>query len=235
MAGGGPPSRILLFDVDGTLLLGSGAGRAAMDIAAREVFGIAANVQPTAGVDFAGASDLRVLREIASAHGHEYDSAAHHRFLPRFAANLRLTLSDRPVRALPGVSPLLQRLQAEPALLALGTGNFRETAFMKLAHVGLDRYFDSTPESGCFGEDGVTRPEFLRVGIERLRPLAAKGAEVVVIGDTVLDVEGARAVGARVVAVATGFSEREALQEAGPDVLLDDLCDLDIVLDALLS
>ena len=112
-------SRILLFDIDGTLLLGSGAGRAAMDIVAREVFGIADGVQPTEGVDFAGASDLRVLREIAAAHGHDYGDAEHARFLPRFVENLQGTLSTRPVRVLPGVTDLLEQLSEASALLAL--------------------------------------------------------------------------------------------------------------------
>ena len=79
----GAPARILLFDIDGTLLLSSGAGRAAMDVAAREIFGIDQGVQPTAGIDFAGASDLAVLRTIAATHGHRYGEAEHARFLPR--------------------------------------------------------------------------------------------------------------------------------------------------------
>ena len=229
------PARILLFDIDGTLLLSGGAGRVAMDIAFRRIYGLDEDVQPTAGIDFAGASDLRVLRDVATAHGQTYGAGEHERFLPIFASALRTTLSERTGRLLAGVRPLLERLRREPVLLALGTGNFRRTAFMKLAHFELDGYFDPSPNGGCFGEDGVTRPELLATGIERLRPLAAPDAEIVVIGDTVLDVSGGRAVGARVVAVATGFSERGDLVAAGPDVLLEDFGDLDASVWALLG
>lgn len=229
------PTRILLFDIDGTLLVSAGAGRAAMDIAFRQLFDLSEEMEPTAGIDFAGASDLRVAHDVAAAHGRDYDAATHDRFLRLFEPTLRATLPTRGGRRLPGVGRLLDRLRDEPVFLGLGTGNFRQTAFVKLAHYELDGYFDASPNGGCFGEDGVTRPEFLAAGIERLRARAAPGADVVVIGDTVLDVSGGRAVGARVVAVDTGFSERSDLIAAGPDVLLDDFSDLDASLTALLG
>ena len=231
-----PPAQILLFDIDGTLLRSAGAGRAAMDVAAREIFGLDEGVQPTTGIDFAGASDLGVLRDIAATHGQGYGEAEHARFLPRFAAELRtrMRMPTHNGELLPGVRPLLDRLREEAVVLALGTGNFRATAFVKLAHFGIHGYFDASEAGGCFGEDGPTRPEFLRVGLERLRERAPE-ADVVVIGDTVLDVRGGRAVGARVVAVDTGYSERADLIAAGPDILLDDLSDLDASLRALLG
>ena len=229
------PRRILLFDIDGTLLISSGAGRSALNHVFRQCFGLPADARPTAGIDFAGASDLRVVREVYREHGRACGRAEQERFVALFAAALQTTLASREGRPLPGVVPLLDRLRAEPVLLALGTGNFRRTAFVKLAHFGLDGYFDSGPRGGAFGDDGATRPEFLAAGLERVRPRAAPDAEVVVIGDTPLDVQGGRSIGARVVAVATGFSPRDALAAAAPDVLLDDLGDLDAALQAILG
>ena len=229
------PRRILLFDIDGTLLTSGGAGRSALNHVFRQCFGLPADARPTAGIDFAGASDLRVVREIFRAHGRACGPAEQERFVSLFAAALHAAMPSRPGRLLPGVVPLLDRLQAEPVLLALGTGNFRRTAFVKLAHFGLDGYFDPGPGGGAFGDDGATRPEFLAAGLERLRLRAAPDAGVVVIGDTPLDVQGGRSIGARVVAVATGFSPRDALAAAAPDVLLDDLTDLDAAVKAILG
>ena len=229
------PRRILLFDIDGTLLTSGGAGRRSLDEVFRRCFGLPGDVRPTDGIDFAGASDLRVVREVFRAHGRACGPADQERFVALFAEALRTGLASGKGRLLPGVVPLLDRLQAEPVLLALGTGNFRRTAFVKLAHFGLDGYFDPGPGGGAFGDDGATRPEFLAAGLARVRPRAAPGAEVVVIGDTPLDVQGGRSIGARVVAVATGFSPRDALAAAAPDVLLDDLTDLDAAVKAILG
>ena len=229
------PSRILLFDIDGTLLLSGGAGRMAMDTAFRELYGLPEEAQPTEGIDFSGTSDLAIVRAVAASQGREHDAPIHDRFLQRFEAALRATLPTRAGVLLPGVGPLLERLREEPVLMGLGTGNFRATAFVKLAHFGIDGYFEASGEGGCFGDDGPSRAEFLAAGLARLRPQAWPDAEVVVIGDTVHDIAGGRAVGARVVAVATGFSSREALVAAEPDVLLDDFGDVESALEVLLN
>ncbi len=230
-----PPGRILLFDIDGTLLTSGGAGRRSLDEVFRRCFGLPGDVRPTDGIDFAGASDLRVVREIFQAHGRACGPAEQERFVALFAEALRTKLPSRPGRLLPGVVPLLDRLRAEPVLLALGTGNFRRTAFVKLAHFGIDGYFDPSPRGGAFGDDGVNRPEFLAAGLARVRPLAAPDADVVVIGDTPLDIHGGRSIGARVVAVASGYSAPADLAAAAPDVLLDDLTDFDAALSAILG
>jgi len=206
-----------------------------VDVAFRQLYGLSDAMKPTAAIDFSGASDLAIVRSVAAAHEREHDAAAQRDFMACFAPALRGMLPAREGRLLPGVRSLLDRLRDEPAVMGLGTGNFRTTAFVKLAHFGIDGYFDASANGGGFGDDGVRRAEFLAAGIARLRPLAMPDAEVVVIGDTVHDVVGGRAVGARVVAVATGFSERDALVEAGPDVLFDDFGDVEAVVEALLG
>ena len=130
-------------------------------------------------------------------------------------------------RVLPGVPELLTLLAARgDCLLGLGTGNIETGARIKLARADLNRFF----AFGGFGSDAEDRTEVLRRGVARGEAWragrAADGpAQVVVIGDTHLDVESGRALGARTVAVATGGESTAALAEAGPDLLLADLTD----------
>ena len=224
------PTHILLFDIDGTLIVTDGAGSRAMEMAFREVFGLPAEIAALAGVDFAGASDRYITQTAAANLGLDFGDAERARFLEAYGAALAGTLAASRGRRLPGFPELLDRLQGEAVVLGLGTGNFRRSAFAKLAHFQLDGYFGE----GGFGEDSEERGDLIAAGLARLRP-RAPGAEVVVIGDTVHDVAAARAVGARAVAVATGFSSQEALLAAQPDVLLPDCGDVGATLAALIG
>ncbi len=225
------PGRILLFDIDGTLLLTQGAGLLAMNRAFRGFFGLDGAADPLDGVDFAGASDTWIVGQVAERHGLDFGPAVAAAFLDAYAAELSTALVETKGRLLPGIVALLDALQGESALLGLGTGNFRRTGMAKLDHFGIGHYF----LDGGFGEDSALRPEILAAAVERLRPRASAGAEVVVIGDTVHDITAARAIGAKAVAVATGFSDRGDLEAAGPDALLPDCSDLDASLRAILS
>ena len=113
--------------------------------------------------------------------------------------------------------------------MGLGTGNWRQTAFVKLAHVGLDEYF----ETGGFGDRHDNRPDMLREGVAALGWQA--GERLVVIGDSEHDVTGAHAVGVVAVGVATGSWSESDLTAAGADETLHDLSDLDRALRALLG
>lgn len=214
---------ILLFDIDGTLAVTQGAGTRAMSRVFREVFGIA---DALAGIDFAGRSDRWISATAFERAGREASAATIAEFQDAYVPALREELK-RGSRLLPGAAELLDALADQPVVLGLGTGNFRRAAEAKLGHLGVwERFVD-----GGFGDDAADRTALLAAGLARLRPLASSDAEVVVIGDTRHDVEAARGIGARVLAVQTGFARPGDL--IGADWLVADLTDTRAVVDLL--
>lgn len=135
----------------------------------------------------------------------------------------------------PGIRELLESLAGRPeAALGLLTGNFEEGARIKLGVHGLNPYFPF----GVFGEGARRRVELaVRIGPLTLSRFGREfpGREIVLVGDTLYDIECARAAGARILAVATGPFTAGQLSEAGPDHLFEDLSDTDRVLEAILS
>jgi phosphoglycolate phosphatase-like HAD superfamily hydrolase len=188
----------------------------------RAAFGIA---EPTDQVAVHGRTDRGITRDFFRHHGVE-DSPEHWvRFREAYLRVLPGTLAARPGTVLPGVLPLLERLAAR-ADIALGllTGNTREGAHIKLAHYGLDRYFDF----GGFGDDHLERDDVARealAAVSRRLNGNVNLARVWVIGDTPTDVSCGRAIGARVIAVATGNHSRDELAASGPDHLALDFAD----------
>jgi phosphoglycolate phosphatase-like HAD superfamily hydrolase len=221
----------LLWDIDGTLVHNAQAGSVAMDRTFSELFDLPRDSAPLAQVDFAGASDHWIVRQVAKQHGVAWDDDFEARFLERYESVLTAVLHERDGRVLPGVVGLLDVLAEENVAQGLGTGNFKRAAFVKLNHYGIGEYF----LDGGFGEDSGQRPELLAAGLDRMRAHAAPDADCVVIGDTVHDVTAGKAIGAKTVAVKTGFGDQAELVDSQPDVLLDDLSDLDQALTAVLS
>ncbi len=217
---------ILMFDIDGTLSLSQGAGTAAMTRAFQELWGIENALQ---GMDFAGRSDTWIVPTALAAHGRDCSAEDLARFIDTYVPALDDALAERDVRLCPGVPELLQALQGEDVVLGLGTGNFRRAAEAKLGPLGIWEYF----VDGGFGDDAPDRTELLAAGLERLRAGSSDGADVVVIGDTGHDVEAGQAIGARVVAVRTGYARPGELDAA--EVVLDDLSDTEQSLRALLG
>ena len=220
---------LVLFDIDGTLLHSHGQGRAGMDGALEELFGIPDGCD---GVDFAGALDRNIFAALCARHGIDGWEAHEPRFRAAYTARLAAALARPPKPHLyPGVVELVDALSARPGThVGLLTGNYAETARLKVAAAGLD------PERfvvGAWGDDGAHRPDLLPVALNRLQAATGRRVrptEVVVVGDTPRDVECAAAHGCRSLAVCTGFSGREALEAARPDHLLDDLSDTAAVL-----
>lgn len=221
---------LLLFDIDGTLIMTGGAGYRAIKRAVEVTMGVERALD---GIPVAGRTDSIILRDAVQALG---------------AGELTLELRDR-IRAtymdilrreidlvgggpgvLPGVRELLQRLAGVADYhVALLTGNFSQTAAIKLGYFDLWRQF----EWGAFGEDAVDRNDLLPVALTRYRERTGQDIaprDVVIIGDTPNDVEVARVGGTRSVCVATGQFDREALASAGADVVFHDLADVDEVL-----
>lgn len=214
--------RAFLFDIDGTLIQSGGAGRAALDAAFAEVFGIG---DGTRGIMLSGRTDSGIQNELFETHGIEPSPANRQHFLQAYLAHLPRLLAERQGAILPGISTLLDELAGcSRSLVGLLTGNVREGARLKLEHFGIYHHFSF----GGFGDDHGDRDDVARCAVaslEAIYPERIPPEQVVVIGDTPSDVRCARAIGAQVVAVATGEFTAEQLAAENPDLLLDNLSD----------
>lgn len=234
--------KLLLFDVDGTLVLTGGAGVRAMNRAFEAVFGI-----PDAfrGVPMAGRTDPAILSDALAKFGVEPSAGHLADFTTAYFARLKQEV-DAPVPtpidgtsrrsfkgALPGVPELIGRLAViETVHLGLLTGNYRDGARIKLAYFDLWRHF----RCGAYGGDANLRHELVPVAMARAAEAGCpKGglSDVIIIGDTTLDVDAARKAGVNCVAVATGGSDQAALRAAGADIVFENLLDTDAVVRVL--
>jgi phosphoglycolate phosphatase-like HAD superfamily hydrolase len=219
-------SKLLLFDIDGTLILTGGAGVRALDRAFHSLFGVH---DVMLGVPLAGRTDLAILMDAATRVFPGFEPPPGWLDLFRqhyFTALAEELLVDAPGKGvLPGVRPALDALARVPGMhLALLTGNFRKGAEVKLGYFSLWDEF----AFGAFGDESVDRNSLLPIALEHARergigPLAPR--DVFVIGDTPYDVACALSGGAVAVGVTTGPYDRAALEGAGADVVLPDLSD----------
>ena len=231
--------RLVLWDVDGTLVHYGGLGWEAFLDAFLAVVG-----RPPSGVDgslvqLAGRTDPEIWLDLLATQDipdGEVRLEEFHGALERALAAKAAVMRERG-RALPGAREALAALQRRPEVVqSLLTGNLLANARLKLATFGLDRYVDL--EVGGYGSDHRERPRL--VAVARAKAAARYGIELdphatVLIGDTPLDVAAGQAGGARVVAVATGRFDAETLRAAGADVVLPDLRDTAAVLQAILA
>ena len=219
---------ILFFDIDGTLIDSGGAGRLAMESALLAEFGIEVSDQH---VPYAGRTDSAIISDLLRAHDLEVTPENIRRFLVNYLGHLPLCLTQRQGQALPGVRPLLEALQGRSdVLLGLLTGNVEAGARNKLSHFELNHYF----QCGGFADDLVERNDVARVARQRAEQHLGREIDesitMWVIGDTPHDVTCGRAIGARVLAVATGSHTVSQLQSADPDHVVSDLTDTDRLL-----
>jgi phosphoglycolate phosphatase len=228
--------KLVLFDIDGTILLTAGAGRRAIVAAIGEAVGDSTAFDR---VRFDGKTDPQIVAELLEAGGdrgpHSSDrvSAICRRYVDLLTRELARSRSRTTL--MPGVSPLLDRLESEDGVvLGLLTGNIAEGATLKLRSAGLD---PGRFRVGAFGSDAAHRPELPPIAAQRARPFFGKvpsGPEVVIIGDTPADISCGGCIGARAVAVATGGYSVSDLAACGPHAVFEDLSDTDRVLDAIL-
>ncbi len=213
---------LLLFDVDGTLILTGGAGIRAFQRTFRELFSIEALAD---GIRFHGRTDPDIIEDLFTAGLGRLPTPAEiqaicSRYLPYLQEEVRHSPG---YRIMPGLPDLLEMLAGRPEFrLGLATGNLETAARIKLSRADLNRYFSF----GGFGSDAQNRTALIQKAIERGRNImgeSKKDMRVVVIGDTDLDITCGREAGATTVAVATGSDSWETLLQASPDHLLKDL------------
>ena len=226
--------RLVLFDIDGTLLNAGGAGARALRDALVQVFG---QTGPIGAYRMGGRTDPQIVRELMTAVGMTEEEIR-----PRldelwevYLGNLRGEVGRARIDPLPGVPALLDRVEAagDPTVLGLLTGNVREGARIKMQAAGLEfgRF-----RVGAFGSDHGDRPELPAVATRRARELTGvdyAGKEIVIIGDTPFDIACGEHLGVRTIAVATGSHPAEELAACGPDYLFRDLANVDAVWKAI--
>lgn len=214
--------RVCLFDIDGTLISSGGAGKAALEEALLSEFGVGHSVEK---VQLSGRTDRAIVRDLFRYHEIEETPAARERFFSAYLARLPQCLARLKGKVLPGIASFLDHLgERDEVAVGLLTGNVRAGAKLKLGHYGLWHHF----AFGGFGDqhhdrDGVAR-EALGEIHDRFDGTISRD-RMWVIGDTPLDVQCARCIGARSLAVATGWHSLEELTSCKPDLALADLSD----------
>jgi phosphoglycolate phosphatase-like HAD superfamily hydrolase len=213
--------KLVLFDIDGTLIRTGGAGMRAFERTGQAEFGIENGVRH---LSFAGRTDTSLVREFLTHHGIPPEPDNFTRFLERYVFLLDQLLPEHAGAVCPGVPQLIAGLRGLPRapLLGLQTGNIRLGAEIKLRHYGLWSHF----EVGGFGDDDEDRRGLTRIAVSRAESrlgVRLAGEEMLVIGDTPHDVDCAHAVGARSLAVATGGATSTELAAHHPRWLVEDL------------
>ena len=227
---------IILFDIDGTLLTTAGAARAAF---ARGLSEAAGRTIVPDGYSFSGKTDPQIARDILTRHAVDGDLLE--RAIPEsIRLYLKYFAEGAPMdqaRLMPGVPDLLRALSGrENVLTALLTGNVEPGARIKLGRFGIESYFDFT--LSCFGSDDADRYRLPALALERARRRlgpAIAGRQLVLVGDSEHDVLCGKSIGARSVAVATGWTPARVLRSLRPDAFLDDLSDTARSLAAILG
>ena len=222
--------KLVLFDIDATLVLTGGAGVRAMNRALQEAFGHAEGLN---GIAVAGRTDWAILSDAVRKVGRSLDGALladlEHRYITNLAEEIQHP-GTGPKEVLPGIPAILDALERrEDVLLGLVTGNFEAGAKVKLGYFDLWRYFTC----GAFGGDAADRNALVPFALERARACGLPNIadeDILVVGDTPHDVTCAHAAGAIAVGVATGSSPVEELAAAGAEHVFENLADTDAFL-----
>lgn len=217
--------KLVLFDIDGTLVLTGGAGVRAMTRACDEIVGSSDALN---GISVAGRTDWIILHDALRVMGRELDDELFRQLRDRYVLHLRQEIKapGRGVKGvMPGIRVLLDELhQRDDVLLGLLTGNFEAGARIKLEYFDLWQYF----RCGAFGDDAPERDALVPFAVTRAREhgiAELPPPDIFVVGDTPHDVSCALAVGATPVGVATGSFTTEQLQVSGAEIVFRDLSD----------
>lgn len=215
-------NRLVLFDVDGTLLDTHGAGRAAFVRALAQATGVRDELDY---LSFAGNTDRNVLEQVMAARGRRWDEDEIRRIFAGVAEELGQALRRQPAREIAGAGAFLRGLSAAGAALGLVTGNIRAGAYLKLGSLGFDRYFGF----GGFGDEHPDRANIARDALAAAQAAGhwAAGIPACLVGDTPFDVAAGLAVGVPVIGVASGKYGEAALRAAGASLVVANLADAD--------
>jgi phosphoglycolate phosphatase len=229
--------RLILWDIDGTILRSGRAVGEAYERALRNVYRLEGEI---ARISYGGKTDGQIALETLALHdlAEENVLLLLDTFRETYTAEIQAVKHRmvEDVRVLPGVRELLDRLDGLGAHQSLLTGNFEAVARVKLTCAGLEHYFDFA--TGAFGSDHRDRDCLVPIAIEKMwraSNIRFSPDQVVVIGDTPRDIACARAGGARVVVVATGRFEVSELAQHRPDALFESLSDTEAALAAVLG
>ncbi|VGO16010.1 hypothetical protein PDESU_04600 [Pontiella desulfatans] len=214
--------RYIFCDIDGTLLHAKGAGRLAFGAAFEQAYGVPVDL---AHINFAGATDIRVVEQLIRENGLEPDPARMARFFELLPGHLDRNMAEFPPTVFPGVVHFLERVSAHWKL-ALVSGNIRKTAYLKLRHGGLEGFFT---DIGGFGDDDGDRNRMAALALER----AGNPEGSFLLGDTPSDIEAARSNGMVSVAVCNGQFDRATLEAEHPDMIVDSFEDAEHLFRAL--
>jgi phosphoglycolate phosphatase len=222
--------RLLLFDIDGTLVSTGGAGVVALKRVVEKRYGAKDDLRD---IEIAGCTDAGIAADILKKYGESQNEEDIRKFLNEYVGFLGETLSTTNGEILPGMLQILNQMKVRPdRVLGLLTGNVKRGAKLKLQHYGLWDFF----EFGAFADDHHDRNqlgEFARTRAHEKHGHEFDAARIDVIGDTPRDIACGKAFGARTVAVATGTWSREQLVRHQPDFLFDDLSDVNEVMRVL--
>lgn len=225
-----PPRKLVLFDIDGTLLRASGSGKAATERAMREVFG---TVGGLADYRFAGKTDWHTLLHLLTPEGFteaqveaaliDYDLA--------LARHMTDIMQDYHIHALPGTHELVNVLRARSdVVIGILTGNMPQMAAIKLRAAG---FYPEDFAVAVYGSEAPVRRQLVPLAIDRAEQYGDTQfapPDVIIVGDTPDDVDCAHSIGAKAIAVATGTPSRAELEQHPPVTVLDNLADTQTVL-----
>ena len=222
--------KLILFDIDGTLITAGGAGTRAMNFAFRELFGIE---EAFSNIPMAGKTDIQIMKEGLKTHGLPYLDGNVGRMTEKYIDFLKVEINNPERRLKQGVQEALDMMKGMDMTIGLLTGNLRAGARIKLGACGIDQYFID----GAFGSDHEDRDRLLPVALEKF---SARGfdflpEDCVVIGDTPRDVQCAKIHGARCIAVATGPYSREELLTTEADIVVRSLSETDAYMNFIIS
>ena len=215
--------RLVLFDIDGTLIRTNGAGVKAFERTFAVEFGFP---EAVGGVTFAGRTDTSLVRQFFRRHAIEESAENFARFFNTYVFMLQHLLPQTGGAACSGVTEFIHQLQSlpDPPVLGLLTGNIRLGAEIKLRHYRLWDCF----RTGAFGDDEEDRNRLAAIAHQRGAHLVGRGLngdEVLVVGDTPLDIACAQSIKARMLAVGTGGYSCEELSACAPTWVVRDLRD----------